>query len=124
GNKAYRPYTQKLMSQSLGSDWALESSLGLFQFGGGLITTISHGSFDEGGRTNDRMTGVNLYGKLTLNSGAWFSGYTGFHYIDYNLKDASRSESSGKFGYIMGVGAGYQWDSPAGFTVQPQTGLN
>ncbi len=34
GSKSYRPYTQKLVNQTLGVDWSTESSFGILQWGG------------------------------------------------------------------------------------------
>ena len=124
GNKSYRPYTQKLVNQTLGVDWITESSFGILQWGGALSTTVSDGRFDEGIRTNDSMNGVNLYGKLTLDSGVWFSGYAGIHYIDYSLKDSHAVKRGDQYGYVAGIGLGYDWQAPSGFTVNPQAGIS
>ncbi|EKJ2265603.1 hypothetical protein PHM85_004825, partial [Escherichia coli] len=124
GSKSYRPYTQKLVNQTLGVDWSTESSFGILQWGGALSTTVSDGRFDEGIRTNDSMNGVNMYAKLTLDSAVWFSGYAGIHYIDYSLKDSHTVKQSGQYGYVAGIGLGYDWQAPAGFTVNPQAGIS
>lgn len=124
GNKSYRPYTQKLVNQTIGVDWRTDLSCGILQWGGALSSTVSYGRFDEGISTNDSMNGVNLYGKLTLDSGVWFLGYAGIHYIDYSLQDSHTVKRSGQYGYVAGMGLGYDWHATAELTVNPQAGIN
>ena len=123
GNSSYRSYRQRLTNQSLGADWETETVLGVLQWGGVFTNTVSHGSLDEGAQSRDSVSGVNVYGKLTLSSGGWLSGYSGIHYLDYNLTDRDSVGRSGIYGYITGLGAGYAWESQSGLKVQPDVGV-
>ena len=123
GNSSYRGYSQKMINQSLGIDRQIEIFDGTLQWGGVLTTTVSHGNFDEGARANDSMTGVNLYGKWTLNNGGWIYGYSGIHYSDYKLKDQKTVERNGQYNYIAGFGAGYDWEGPGNVKLKPEIGL-
>ncbi|MEG9077322.1 S6 family peptidase [Escherichia coli] len=123
GNNSYRGYRQKMINQSLGIDRQLEMFDGTLQWGGVLSTTVSHGNFDEGARSNDSMTGVNLYGKWTLNNGGWIYGYSGIHYSDYKLKDQKTVARSGQYNYIAGFSAGYDWNGPGNIKLKPEIGM-
>ncbi|MDX6840847.1 autotransporter outer membrane beta-barrel domain-containing protein [Hafnia paralvei] len=123
GNHSYRPYRQRLTNQSLGADRQTDIPSGVLQWGGVLTNTLSHARFDEGAQSRDSVSGVNLYGKLTLSSGVWLSGYGGIHYLDYSLTGRDSVGSSGMYGYIAGLGAGYAWQSSRGLRVQPDMGM-
>lgn len=123
GNNSYRAYRQRLTNQSMGADWQTETGAGALQLGGVLTNTVSRSSFDEGAQSRDSMSGVNIYGKFTFRSGAWLSGYTGAHYLDYSLSDRGTSSRSGQFGYITGLGAGYTWQAGRGLRLQPEAGM-
>lgn len=122
-NSSYRPYRQKMISQSLGYDWQVDTFGGSLQVGGVLTNTFSNSTFDEGASSRNSVSGVNLYGKFNFNSGIWFTGFAGAHYLDYSLNDQRSAERSGMFGYIAGLGAGYTWTSTSGLTVQPEAGV-
>ncbi|EED1440554.1 TPA: S6 family peptidase [Escherichia coli] len=124
GNRTYRPYTQKLLTQSLGVDHRADKTIGIVQWGGALITSVSDSYLDEGIKANDSMNGINLYGKLTLESGGWLSGYAGIHHINNSIKGLKKVDRSGGYGYVAGIGVGYNWQAPAEFTIAPQTGIN
>lgn len=123
GNSSYRAYRQRLTNQSLGVDWQTGTGAGTLQWGGVLTSTLSRASFDEGAQSRDSVSGVNIYGKFTFRSGAWLSGYTGAHYLDYSLSDRSTAGRSGLFGYITGLGAGYTWQGENGLNFQPEVGV-
>lgn len=122
-NSSYRPYRQKLTSQSLGYDWQVDTFSGNLQVGGVLINTFSNSTFDEGASSRNSASGVNIYSKFNFNSGMWITGFAGAHYLDYSLNDQRSAERSGMYGYIAGLGAGYTWTGETGLTVQPEVGI-
>ncbi|EBV8363746.1 autotransporter outer membrane beta-barrel domain-containing protein [Salmonella enterica] len=124
GNSSYRSYCQKLINQSLGADWQRDTPGGALQWGGVLSNTVSHATFDENAGARDSVSGMNLYGKFTFNSGLWLSGYAGAHYLNYSLKDNSTTERNGMLGYVAGLGVGYTWQNVGGLSLRPEAGVS